>query len=173
MKALAPYVDQFFVMAYDMSPMSSPGPTAPLTGAELSDLSVLASYQSVVPASKVILGIPFYGYDFTTYTPNPPSGVIGAPYAVTYQSIVQAAHPATWDSVTETPYASFKRQGQWHETWYDDPTSVALKVALAAAFDVGGVGAWDLGMAAGQPQMTYALDGGSPPARLPLVSSGS
>lgn len=169
-KALARYVDYFFVMAYDMEDQEVPGATAPLVGANLSDASSLASYEAVVPARKLILGIPFYGYDFTASGPRPASVTTGAAYAVTYSSVVATGRQALWDPASETPYVAFKRSGQWHQTWFDDPTSVALKVALAAAFHTAGVGAWELGMAAGSPGMTTVLDGGSPPARQGLVA---
>ena len=168
--ALAPYVDQFFVMAYDMSDFEVPGATAPLAGTDLSDASSLASYVASVPASKVILGIPFYGYDFTATRPRLPADTIGSPTAVTYDQIVAAGRAALWDPVTETPFVSFHRGRHWHQTWFDDPASVALKVALAAAFKVGGVGTWEVGMVTGQPQMDAALDGGSPPRRTPLAT---
>jgi hypothetical protein len=168
-KALSPYVDQFFVMAYDMNDQSSPGATAPLLGQNLSDASSVASYEAVVPASKIILGIPFYGYDFTASRKSPPAITVGTPYAVSYADVVAAGRTAQWDPSSETPYESFKRAGQWHQTWFDDPVSVALKVALAAAFHTAGVGAWEIGMAGGQPAMITALDGGSSPERLPLA----
>jgi hypothetical protein len=168
-KALAPYADQLFVMAYDMSDQLSPGATAPLEGAALSDVSSLASLVGQVPVGKLLLGIPFYGYDFTATRRTLPADTIGTPYAVTYESIVAAGRPALWDPATETPYSSFRRAGRWHQTWFDDPVSVALKVALAAAFRTGGVGAWELGMANGENDMTVALDGGSPPRRLSLA----
>jgi hypothetical protein len=167
--ALAAHVDDIFDMAYDMSDLLSPGATAPLTGAELSDLSSLASLVSTVPAEKLILGIPFYGYDFTASSRGLPAVTIGTPYAVTYDSILAAGRPALWDPVSETAYSSFERDGAWHQTWFDDPTSVALKVSLAASFNIAGVGAWDLGMANGHDEMTEVLDGGSPPRRLPLA----
>jgi hypothetical protein len=169
-RALAPYADQLFVMAYDMTDQLSPGATAPLVGEDLSDASALASLVSAVPRSKLILGIPFYGYDFTATRRTLPADTIGTPYAVSYDSVVAAGRPARWDPTTETPYTAFKRNGQWHQTWYDDPVSVALKVALAAAFHIGGVGAWELAMANGQDSLTTTLDGGSPPLKLPLAS---
>ncbi len=168
-QALAHYVNDLFVMAYDMGDPSSPGPTAPLVGPNLTDAAAVASFEAVVPASKLILGIPFYGYDFEASGRRPGAIAVGQPVAVTYASVLQAGRPALWDPASETPYIAFQRSGQWHQTWFDDPVSVALKVALAAAFHTAGVGVWELGMAGGQPAMMEALDGGSPPARLPLV----
>jgi spore germination protein len=168
-RAIEPYVSSFFVMAYDMSDLRSPGATAPLDGPDLSDASALASYVSAVPPAKVILGIPFYGYDFKLdRRPGRRAKVTGV-HAVTYDAIAASGHAFRWDPSSATPYTAFKWQGRWHETYFDDPASVALKVALAASFGAGGVGAWDLGMAVGHPQMTSVLDGGSPPRHLALA----
>lgn len=170
--ALAKDANQLFVMAYDMGDLQSPGPTAPLTGAALSDASVLASYVAAVPAREVILGIPFYGYDFTASRPTDPAVTVGTPAAVTYDEVVGAGHAARWDPVSETPYYSFRRGRADHQTWFEDPVSVALKVALADAFGVGGVGAWEVGMVVGQPEMMVALDGGSAPSRPAVAVTG-
>src|SRR5207249_2974836 len=70
--ALANYIDYFFVMAYDMEyanwdspPLSCPsfclGPTAPLSTYQFNDGRASSEYRAVVPASKIILGIPYYG----------------------------------------------------------------------------------------------------------------
>ena len=64
--ALAPAVDGFFVMAYDMNNMQTPSPTAPLVGGGYTDTESLQQFTAVVPPQKVILGVPFYGYDWPT-----------------------------------------------------------------------------------------------------------
>lgn len=167
--ALDRYVDQFFVMDYDMTDLEVPGSTAPLTGSVLSDTTSIASFVAAVPPKKVILGIPFYGYDFTLNRKAAPADLVRPAYAVTYDSVVASGHLQYWDPSSETPYLSFPRGGRWHETFFEDPSSVGLKVALATAYGLDGVGAWELGMADGKDAMTAALDGGSPPLRLPLV----
>jgi spore germination protein YaaH len=152
-------------MAYDMDSTEIPSADAPLGGADLSDVSALATYVGAGLGPKVILGIPFYGYDFPASGPKNGAAAVGSPYAVTYDqiltSITDDGHKPIWDPITETPYTVFKRQGQWHQTWFDDPVSVALKTALAAQFRVAGVGAWELGMVGNAPQMISALDGQS------------
>jgi len=171
--ALRSYVDQMFVMAYDMNSTEIPSPDAPLGGADLSDVSALASYVAAGLRSKVILGIPFYGYDFPASGPANGAAVTGVPYGVTYGEIVASiageGHRPLWDPVSETPYIVFRSSGQWHQTWFDDPASVALKTALAAQFHVAGVGAWELGMVAAAPQMISVLAGASPVVKVPLA----
>jgi spore germination protein YaaH len=64
--ALASEVDGFFVMAYDLNLQGAPSAVSPLTSDMFSDETTLTQYTAVVPAAKVVLGLPFYGYDWPT-----------------------------------------------------------------------------------------------------------
>ena len=59
--ALGSLADSVKIMAYDYSYSSSPaGPIAPLDW-----LDRVATYaQSAIPAEKIMIGLPFYGYDW-------------------------------------------------------------------------------------------------------------
>ncbi len=168
-KALAPYVDELFVMAYDMQDPGVASATAPLINADLNDAMTLAEYTSVVPGRRIVLGIPLYGYDFPASNKDDGAAAIGNPVAVTYEEIVQAGRAAKWDPVTETPFTVFRRKGKWHQTWFDDPVSIALKAALAVQYGCAGVGVWDLGMSGNNPSISAALLGGGVPTKLPLA----
>lgn len=170
--SLAPLVSQLFVMGYDMQSNAAATPDAPLASPSLglSDVQALLQYEAVVSPAKLILGVPFYGYDFTTIdeTPGAPT-VKRDPVAVNYSAIVSAAHPAYWDPGSATPYTRFHYQGSDHQTWYDNPVSIALKTALAMDEHLAGVGAWAFGAEGSQQAMLQALDGTQPPAKLPLA----
>ena len=79
--------------------------------------------------------------------------------------IAASGHPTYWDPVTQTAWTSYLDGTQWHETYFDDPTSLALKAELASLFHIAGVGIWALGMDGNDPAMIAALLGNAPAAK--------
>lgn len=157
--AMQPSVDAFFVMAYDMYEPGIATPNAPLTGYHANDQGAVASYVAVVPRQKVLLGVPFYGYDWVTpdNQPNRPSS--SPPTPVSYSQVAARAHQVYWDSNGNVPWIAYQQDGKWHEVYYDDPTSVALKARLASDNHILGVGIWALGMDGNDPALLAALVG--------------
>jgi len=171
---LAPLVDQVFIMDYDMEQYSNSSANAPLASKDLglSDVQSLIQYRRVVPASKLILGVPFYGVDFITATGAPGSETLTpSPSVETYANVVAAGKTPLWDPESLTVWTHYRVGSTWHETWYDDPISIALKRALAARLHLAGVGVWALGFEGNTTEMLTALDGGSPPRRVLTTSS--
>ena len=149
-------------MAYDMQQPDVASATAPLTNAPWSDAITLAEY--AVRRARTAESCSASRSTATTSRPASRfdgAATTGPPLAVTYSDIVAAGHAPKWDPVTETPWTVFKRNGKWHQTWFDDPVSIALKSALAAQFDCAGVGVWELGMSGNDSSITDALLGGS------------
>ncbi len=179
--ALSPAVNAFFVMAYDMNSFTTPSPTAPLAGTSPSDLSTITGYLSKVPAGKVILGVPFYGYDWPTSTGTFGAQATGSPVALSYAVIAAANLPTYWDPQTSTPWTAYQTGGQWHEIYFDNPVSMGLKANLANFFSLRGLGIWALGMDGNDPAMAAALLGhapalknwiaGPPPTRPPTTTT--
>jgi hypothetical protein len=172
--ALASVVNQIFVMAYDMQDDSVPSPTAPLVGGGYNDTVVAASYAAVAPPSKVILGVPFYGYEWPTASGTLGAVATGKPTPVSYAQIMAGHHPLYWDPRTMSAWTSFQVGNQWYEAYFDDPTTLALKADLASHYGLGGVGIWALGMDGNDPAMVKALLGEAPPLKdLLLGPAGS
>jgi hypothetical protein len=160
---LAPSVDAFFVMAYDMNEPSTPSPTAPLTGPGNEDAVDLAEYAAVVPRSKIILGVPYYGYEWPTSGPDLGASATGPATPVTYAQVAAQDLPSYWDQTSQTPWTAFQSADQWYQIFFDDPTSVALKARLANEDRILGVGVWALGMDGNDPAMVAALLGNAAP----------
>ncbi|MGO8872115.1 MAG: glycosyl hydrolase family 18 protein [Acidimicrobiales bacterium] len=163
--ALAPALDGFFVMAYDMNDRTSPSATAPLVGGGFDDTEALQQFTAVVPPSKVILGVPYYGYDWPTTDGTIAAQATGPESPLTDAVIDASGHPTYWDPTTQTVWTSYQVGSQWHETYFDDPTSLALKAQLANSFHIAGVGIWALGMDGNDPAMLAALLGNAPAAK--------
>ncbi len=160
--ALAPALDGFFVMAYDMNDRVTPSATAPLVGGGYNDTEALQQFTAVVPPQKVILGVPFYGYDWPTTDGTRAAQPTGGESPLSNGEITASGHPTYWDPSTQTPWTSYQVGTQWHETFFDNPTSLALKAQLANSFHIGGMGIWALGMDGNNPAMLAALLGSAP-----------
>ena len=180
--SLNPYVDSFFVMAYDLEYANyrhSPpgcvsfclGPTAPLTGYFYNDTSTASQYVAAVPASKVILGIPYYGRKscVSVATPNqyPASDVVADSYVSatgesTATGVATGSYAVHRDSVDPSGH---ERWDTWintsmnctRELYWDDTTSLAAKYDLVNRDGLRGVGIWTLNYGGGAPELWAAL----------------
>ncbi|HEV2032728.1 MAG TPA: glycosyl hydrolase family 18 protein [Candidatus Dormibacteraeota bacterium] len=170
---LAPVVDAMFIMAYDMSfsnMSGQAGPNAPMTGWTYNDTQSITEYLTKAPASKIILGVPWYGYRFTTNSSAPYAQTSGAQadsYANNFKDLA-CAHPATrWDTTAQSYWAVWyspasgdpcgHNAGSWQEMYFDDTQSLGVKYDLANAKGIRGVGIWALGYDGGAPELWSEL----------------
>jgi chitinase len=150
--AIVPLVDQVGVMNYDyIGPWSSTtGLIAPLFSADPHDLhsieKSIASYEAAgVPAGKILMGLPFYGYSWTDVA-IANNGLFQKGYAVeqdrSYDHIrsVAANFTAFRDEPSQAPWL-FDGRTFWT---YEDPVSIRFKVSYAALQQLGGVMIWEL-----------------------------
>jgi hypothetical protein len=161
---LSQYVDAFFVMAYDVS-QGSGGSGG---GYSQSDAAYLDQYLNKVPSSKVILGVPLFGYDEPTVGPDLGDPATGGATTVTYAQAVSSG-PTYWDPATQTAWTAYQSGGHWHQVFFDNVNTLALKEQLASTSNLLGVGVWALGMEGDDTSVLSVLDGGSPPLRVPPV----
>jgi spore germination protein len=138
-KRLGAAADEFKVMAYNFSgPWSEPGPQAPLAWVN----RVLTFAESQVPAHKIYLGIPFYGYDWHA----------GKASAVLARNAMSAAaeHGAAVnrdDASGEATLRYTDDDGVAHVLYYQDSTAVAAKLHLLRGKHprIAGIAAWVMG----------------------------
>ncbi|MFA6250675.1 MAG: glycosyl hydrolase family 18 protein [Candidatus Shapirobacteria bacterium] len=50
-----------------------------------------------------------------------------------------------WDDLSQTPWISYKKEGEIYQIYYDDEKSLGIKINLARESGMGGVGFWALG----------------------------
>ena len=156
-------VDGFFVMAYQLNLHASPNAGSPLTSSMFSNQTAVNQYADAAPAAKVILGLPFFGYDWPTSNGTLGAQAEGGPTIVTYAQEASSGHPIYWDADTDTAWTSYQVGQQWHEAFFENPDSLYLAAQMAQANGIGGVGIWALGMDGDNDQaMVSALDGNAP-----------
>ena len=173
--ALAPSVDSLFVMAYDMGFGNLPGqaaPNAPLNGWTYNDTTSVRQYIAKATAAKVILGVPWYGYKYSTTSTQPYATTTGGAVADTYSGIVDDFSCAlqlsrNWDATAFSPWASWwspasgdpcaGNHNSWRELYYDDPTSLMAKYDLVNNSNLQGTGMWALGYEGTSPDLWQAL----------------
>ena len=140
---LSQYVDYLDIMTYDYS-TSKPGPIAPISW--MKDVLSYAQGQCV-NMSKVLLGIPYYGRDWTKngtgYTNKSVSPAGAASTASTYKAVIQR-DTSNGDSVGIPYYTYTDQSGSQHIVYYDDPASWNAKLGLLDTYDLGGIGSWSL-----------------------------
>ncbi len=156
---IAKAVDYIVVMAYDFHRRSSDqaGPVAPLFGGKQSwDTDIhqnLREYLRYVPNEKLLLGIPFYGYEWQTESRSPQSNTFpGTGATASYERVQkllnnpQAKKIETgWDDKALSPYLSYIEDGEIYMIYYENPTSISFKLEYVKQLDLGGVAIWALG----------------------------
>jgi hypothetical protein len=172
--ALAPVVDAMFIMAYDMSfsnMAGQAGPNAPMSGWTYSDTLAVTQYLTKAPASKIILGVPWYGYRFKTTSNAPYAATTGAT-ATSYSQFLDykaCASPAFyWDSTAQSPWGVWysppagdpcgDNQGTTEELYYDDTTSLGIKYDFVNSSGIRGMGIWALGYDGGAAELWGELN---------------
>ena len=173
--ALAPAVDAFFVMDYELNLAGTASAASPLTSGMFSGQTTLAQYTAAVPASKVILGTPFFGIDWPTNNGTMAATATGGATDIP-DSQAAGNGPEYWDPVTDTAWTSYQVGGQWHESYYEGENGLFDVAQLATKDGARGVGIWALGMENDGAQMIAALDGispGAPPGTGPQSTSPS
>src|SRR5712691_7921001 len=178
---IAAYVDSMFVMAYDMeysnysgAPLYCSsfclGPTSPLTSYRYNDSAVMAAYIAAAPASKVILGVPYYGRKACVggLGPNqyPTSSVVADSYLdASGEAAYYEVQPGSYAVHREANSSGMERWDTWYNTtlnctrelYWDDAVSLAKKYDLVNAKAIRGVGLWNLNYGGGAPELWTAL----------------
>lgn len=138
---LGEQADRLFLMTYEWG--YSYGP--PMAVAPLTKVRQVVEYAlTQIPAEKLLMGIPNYGYNWTLpyekgVTKAETIGNVGA-----VRLAVEYGAPIQYDQEAQSPYFIYRNQGREQEVWFEDVRSIAAKIELAKEYELYGVGYWNL-----------------------------
>jgi spore germination protein YaaH len=154
---IGPYVDRLRVMTYNYS-TSKAGPIAPISWVT----SVAAYAVTAVPASKVWIGVPTYGYDWPSTTVGCPVDKLPTRNSLTSSAAIALAASLnitpTWNATYDERTFSYPKTYTGHSAtgaaasctitrtvWYGDRSSVVLRAHLVGTYHLGGIVLWTAG----------------------------
>ena len=154
---VADIVDHIFLMGYDLhgpwdtsadfnAPLYTPSGASPQGKSSIAD-SVQAYLDKGIPAEKLVLGMPLYGYAYQGVSSqnNGLYSTYTSAKSVSYRTLKKNylsndAYRRLRHGEAQVPYL----YGSRTFISYDDAESLAAKAALARSRDLGGIGFWEL-----------------------------
>jgi spore germination protein YaaH len=163
--------DAAFIMGYDFrggSPATT-GSIDPLVSPSVYDLTnAVDAFRAQAPASKIILGLPWYGHAWSTWGRNdlnaPPADptIYGRPASVPYSTaaglaaMTDSTHLGKlYDTHEQTAWTAYLgnyttdgvQMGQlsWRELYFDDAQALSAKLDAIDGWNLRGAGIWALG----------------------------
>ena len=158
---LAASCDHLVLMGYDYhyTGSANAGAVAPLDGGMSVRQSVNNYLNLGVAPQKLILGVPYYGYDWPVKDSSGGSATTGKGKAILFKDAKTAAaqNGRNWDDATSSPWYAYQTPQGWRQAWYEDEQSLGVKYSLVNSLNLGGVAIWALSYDGGNADLWNAL----------------
>jgi len=146
-------------MAYDYHrPLSDEiGPVSPIEGPGSDVTESLNDFLTKTPPGKIILGVPYYGYNWLVEDDSPYSKRVegsddnGFSEAQAYEDVmntlIEIDPEVKWNDRGKISllYYMSPGTGKLRTVYFDNAESLAYKYALVEKYNLGGIGIWALG----------------------------
>ncbi|HEX2470437.1 MAG TPA: glycosyl hydrolase family 18 protein [Candidatus Limnocylindrales bacterium] len=167
--------DAIFIMGYDYRGSSSSpvGSVAPLSRSGYDIRDTVAAYAARVPASKLILGVPYYGRAWSTSTnlvhaTNISGTKYGASSAVIYTTAVPffEQYGKRYETTEQVAWTVYRREhctstygcvNPWRQLYVDDAMALRAKYDVVNRYNLRGAGIWALGYDGTRPELWGAI----------------
>lgn len=136
-RAIGRICDYVVLMTYDEH--WSGGPPGPVSSIPWL-IRVLNYSVGVIPKEKVLLGIPAYGYDWTSKGAR----------VVRWNQVDRLIDRYGWDKVVwdnnaSSPCLRYWEGGVMHQVWFENQYSLKIKLDQVKKYDLAGISVWRLG----------------------------
>ena len=146
-KSQGQIVDFVVVMTYDWGCGACP----PMAIAPVNEIRKVLDYAvTVIPREKILMGVPFYGFDWKLPFETGDMGRL-VDYTSALEIAAKAGSEIQFDVLAQAPYFYyFDPEGIRHVVWFEDARSFRAKYNLVSQYGLKGVSYWVLGLDAPQ-----------------------
>ena len=133
--------DSVLLMTYEWGYTYGP----PMAVAPLDKVRQVVEYAVTrITPSKIDLGIPNYGYDWTLPFVQGSSRATTVSNQEAVRIAIEAGVPIQFDEVAMSPFFRYEKSGQQHEVWFEDVRSYREKFSLLPTYGLRGMGYWQI-----------------------------
>ena len=97
-----------------------------------------------IPAEKILLGIPNYGYDWTLPFVRGESEAVTIGNVEAIQIAISNNAEIQFDEVAQSPYFTYEKDNKMHEVGFEDVRSLQRKYDLLEEYNLKGTGVWQI-----------------------------
>ncbi len=140
-RLLGEAADSVLLMTYEWGYTYGP----PMAVAPVNKVREVVEYAVTrIEPSRIDLGIPNYGYDWTLPFVQGSSRATTVSNQEAVRIAIEAGVPIQFDEVAMSPFFRYEKEGQTHEVWFEDVRSYREKFSLLPAYGLRGLGYWQI-----------------------------
>lgn len=141
-EALGEAASEVFLMTYEWGYTYGP----PMAVAPLPNVRAVVEYALTgIPAKKIWLGMPNYGYDWPLPFVQGQSRATSISNQYAVQLALRYGAAIQYDERAQSPWFRYLDEGGVeHEVWFEDARSIRAKLALIPEYGLRGAGYWNL-----------------------------
>jgi spore germination protein len=140
--AVGAAADAVLLMTYEWGYTFGP----PMAVAPLPNVRAVLDYAvTEIPAEKILLGVPNYGYDWPLPFRQGTTRAQSISNQRALQLAIQFGVAIQYDDTAQSPFFHYTAaDGTVHEVWFEDARSLDAKLRLIAEYGFRGAGFWNL-----------------------------
>lgn len=140
-RGLGEAADEVLLMTYEWGYKYGPA----MAVAPLNKVRQVVEYAlTEIPAEKILLGVPNYGYDWTLPFVRGESEAVTIGNVEAVQIAIANNAEIRFDELAQSPFFTYEKESIQHEVWFEDVRSLQKKYDLLEEYNLRGIGVWQI-----------------------------